>query len=101
MEMPTEMLEELHTLLRRHNAADREPEPGPQSARKFFSPKDLILRWGWSRTKVYEIPADELPAWKRGGIKRFFWAHVWAYEGRMSWEEAERYYRDFNAIQAV
>ena len=65
-------------------------EPGPQSPRQYFDAKELARRWNWGVTKVYEIPERELPYWKRGQLKRYFWAHVWAYEGRLSSDEAER-----------
>ncbi len=67
-------------------------EPGPHSPRKWFEPKELARRWGWGETKVYEIPEQELPNWKKGQLKRYFWAHVWAYEGRLSWDQAEEIY---------
>ncbi len=87
-----------------HAAVDRVPgsdyvdytEPGPGRERQYFNAKELARRWGWGATKVYEIPETELPYWKRGQLKRYFWAHVWAYEGRLSWDQAEEIY----ALQA-
>jgi hypothetical protein len=67
-------------------------EPGPYVRRKFFTPEELMERWGWGKTKVYEIPEHELPFWKRGQLKRYFWAHVWAYEGRITREQADEIY---------
>lgn len=67
-------------------------EPGPHSRRKFFTPEELMERWKWGKTKVYEIPENELPFWKKGQLKRYFWAHVWAYEGHISREQAEMIY---------
>ncbi len=65
-------------------------EPGPGSPRQYFEAKELARRWGWGATKVYEIPEGELPFWKKGQLKRYFWAYVWAYEGRLTCQEAER-----------
>lgn len=67
-------------------------EPGPRSPRKYFTPEELMERWGWGKTKVYEIPEFELPYWKKGQLKRYFWAHVWAYEGRITREQADAFY---------
>lgn len=67
-------------------------EPGPHARRKFFTPEELMERWGWGKTKVYEIPEIELPYWKKGQLKRYFWAHVWAYEGRITREQADTIY---------
>lgn len=67
-------------------------EPGPYAKRKFFTPEELMERWGWGKTKVYEIPEIELPYWKKGQLKRYFWAHVWAYEGRITQEQADSLY---------
>ena len=67
-------------------------EPGPHTKRKFFTPEELMERWEWGKTKVYEIPEIELPYWKKGQLKRYFWAHVWAYEGRLTREQADSLY---------
>jgi len=72
-------------------------EPGPHARRKFFMPEELMDRWGWGKTKVYEIPEFELPFWKKGQLKRYFWAHVWAYEGRITRQQAD----DIYAVQEV
>ena len=70
-------------------------EPGPGSPRQFFTANELMERWGWGKTKVYEIPESELPAWKVGNRKQYFWAHVWAFEGRMPADEADRIYSGY------
>lgn len=73
-------------------------EPGPDAERQFFTPQELMKRWDCGKTKVYEIPEDELPALKLGALKRYFWSYVWAYEGRISRGEADRIYRE-HAVQ--
>lgn len=55
----------------------------------WFKVADLVDRWKCKKTKIYEIPNNELPSWKRGNHKRFFWAHVLAYEGRITREQAD------------
>lgn len=65
-------------------------EPGPGSLRQYFTAQELAKRWGWGKTKVYELLETELPRWKHGEQVRFFWAYVWAFEGRISREEADR-----------
>ena len=64
-------------------------EPGPNSKRKYFTPAELAERWSWGMTKIYEIPASELPYFKRGQLKRYHWRDVWVFEGRISQEEAD------------
>lgn len=73
-------------------------EPGPNTERQFFTPQELMKRWGCGKTKVYELSEDELPALKLGSLKRYFWAYVWAQEDRISREEADRIYRE-HAVQ--
>lgn len=66
-------------------------EPGPASPRQYFTAKELMERWDYGSTTVYEIPDFELPCFKKNG-KRYFWAYVWAYEGRITREEANKIY---------
>ena len=67
----------------------RSDEPGPHSRRKFFRARELHERWEMSRSKFAEISRDELPVWKMGEANRYFWAYVWAYEGRISRDMAD------------
>lgn len=67
-------------------------EPGPSSPRQFFTAAELATRWGWGKTKVYELTEEELPAWRHGQQVRYFWAYVWAFEGRLTRDEADEIY---------
>lgn len=103
IELPTaaavaELLEEVRevkVMLRSGAEEDRTDgsyiEPGPGSPRQFFTAQELMERWHAGSTTVYQIPEFELPCFKKNG-KRYFWAHVWAYEGRITREEADRIY---------
>jgi hypothetical protein len=74
-------------------------EPGPNSPRMYFAVPELAERWGWGETKVRGITAIELPKFKRGQLIRYFWAHVWAYEGRISREAAKEIFECHHALQ--
>lgn len=68
-------------------------EPGPGSPRKWFTAKELESRWGtgFKKSKIYALSALELPYWEHGRSgRRYFWSHVWAFEGRLSSKEGER-----------
>lgn len=67
-------------------------EPGPGSPRQYFTAKEPMERWNLSKTSVYETPEFELPRLKKNGWIRYHWAHVWAYEGRISREKADEYF---------
>lgn len=75
-------------------------EPGPGSPRQFFTAAELAGRWGWGKTKVYELIEEELPVWRHGQQVRYFWAYVWSFEGRISREEADRIWNDYGTVQA-
>jgi len=63
-------------------------EPGPHSERQFFTAKELQARWEISESTFYTISQAELPVWKTSGRSRYFWAYVWAYEGRITRQAA-------------
>ena len=81
-----EAVDSLKTLLaeRPTQTDSRTQEPGPHSRRKFFRARELQERWEMSKSKFAEISREELPVWKMGEANRYFWAYVWAYEGRIS-----------------
>ena len=75
---------------------DRYDEPGPAGVRKWFERDELYKRWRVGKTKLQELEQlGSLPAWRPGPQKvLYFWAHVWACEGRMTSEEANRIFHD-------
>lgn len=100
----SEKLDRVLSLLEQHDAgaASREAyiEPGPGRRRQFFTAQELAKRWGWGKTKVYELLEEELPAFSHGGTRRFFWSYVWAFEGRITRQEADRIWKDYGSLSA-
>lgn len=64
-------------------------EPGPGSPRQYFSAAELAERWGWGDSKIYALTDAELPRFKHGQLVRYHWTHVWAFEGKISWDTAQ------------
>lgn len=73
-------------------------EPGPGSPRQYFSPGELSERWDWSESKVYALRNSDLPRFKHGQLVRYHWAHVWAFEGKITWETAQSIF-EADAVQ--
>ncbi len=96
-------IEELLTMLKCTNLAERSGseyvEPGPCSPRKYFSAVELAERWGCGTTKTYNLARTGFPHLKSGQLIRNFWAHVWAYEGRIEMEEANQIFESRDGIQ--
>ena len=74
-------------------------EPGPWGPRKFFTRNELAQRWHAGESSIRTIMTDELPVWYRGGSARYFWAFVWAYEGRLSYEHARLLWEREHIVQ--
>ncbi len=77
-------------------------EPGPSAVRKWFERTELYARWGVGKAKLQELETlGALPAWRPGPQKvLYFWAYVWAYEGRMTSGEAHRIFHDHQGTAA-
>ena len=78
-------------------------EPGPAGVRKWFERDELYKRWGVKKSKLQDLEhLGSLPAWRPGPQKvLYFWAHVWACEGRMTSEEADRIFHDYEHTPAL
>ena len=79
-----------------HSSDEIYDEPGPASVRKWFERDELYQRWQIKKSKIQELETlGRLPAWRPGPQKvLYFWAYVWACEGRMTKEEADRIFHD-------
>ncbi len=86
-----------------HAAGSTYDEPGPAGVRKWFERDELYKRWRVGKTKLQELEQlESLPAWRPGPQKvLYFWAHVWACEGRMTSEEADRIFHDHEHTPAL
>ena len=74
-------------------------EPGPWGPRKFFTRNELAQRWHVGESSIRTILAEELPVWHRCESARYFWAFVWAYEGRLSYEHARLLWEREHVVQ--
>ena len=85
------------------NTGNAYDEPGPAGVRKWFERDELYKRWGVKKSKLQDLEhLGSLPAWRPGPQKvLYFWAHVWACEGRMTSEEADRIFHDHEHTPAL
>lgn len=96
----TEVLRGLQESAMMGNTQEAEySEPGPWGPRKFFTRNELAQRWNVGESSIRTILAEELPVWYRGGSARYFWAFVWAYEDRLSYEHARLLWEREHVVQ--
>ena len=94
-------LDEFRDLVR-EAVADAQADVGATSEmaeeQVWFTRSELMKRWQISLSQIKRLEAITLPVWRIGEsdkMKRYFWAYVLAYEGRLTREEANRIFDQY------
>ncbi len=91
----------------REAAADVQAAVGAMSEiddeQVWFTRSELMVRWQISLSQIKRLEDLALPVWRIGEsdkMKRYFWAYVLAYEGRLTREEANRIFDQYTELRS-